>query len=393
MTDALPLLHALIAGHTSADEERQILDVLAGASPDMLNALLAGVDAAALFRSVDDRWLGPDHRTELTRLLTQDRIDDLTLESRAAILYALQAGWTSGPDEQGILAVLRATRGVDLTRLKNLVNSRTDSHDLEGLVFVDVISPDIRQQILDHIAAEASGFHTGECKVLSDIDDTTVCALHDDRYPRGIVYPGMLALLEALDRGVNAEQFSSGDLTFLTARPGDAFGLIEGTTRAALRKAGVGTSSVLTGSFLALRSHDAMAGRKLANVDHYRLLYPEYHLMFIGDSGQGDVLVGDKMWEAHPDAVRTVIIHDVVDTPASERARWASERIIFVDTHVGAACVAFEAGLITADGLRHVVAEARRGMDAVAWKSPAQESATRALFDADVSRAAALAAG
>ena len=161
--------HGVTAEWLRATLERAPEDVLAGASPDMLNALLAGVDAAALFRGVDDRWLGPDHRTELTRLLTQDRIDDLTLESRAAILYALQAGWTSGPDEQGILAVLRATRGVDLTRLKNLVNSRTDSHDLEGLVFVDVISPDIRQEILDHIAAEASGFHTGECKVLSDI--------------------------------------------------------------------------------------------------------------------------------------------------------------------------------------------------------------------------------
>ncbi len=32
-----------------------------------------------------------------------------------------------------------------------------------------------------------------------------------------------------------------------------------------------------------------MAARKIANIAHYRQLFPEYRLVFIGDSGQGDV--------------------------------------------------------------------------------------------------------
>ena len=381
---SLPLLDELLRRPTDAEDEARILDILRTCTSSQLDALVRGLQGARLFRSLDDRLLGPDHGTELMELLTVQRVDDLSLEARAALSYVLQAGRTSRRDEVGISNLLLAARGEELTRYKNLLNARTDVHDLEGLVFVDVDDAAIRDEMLAHIADEAAGVRPDKAKVLSDIDDTVVARLHDDRYPRGTLYPGVLAVYDALDDGPHGTPFSTGDLTFVTARPMDAFGLIENTTRASLRTAGIATASVLSGSFLNLLTHDAMAAKKLENIDHYHKLFPEYRLLFMGDSGQGDVAVGVKLHELYPEKLDVVLIHDVVDTPAERRAEYAAGGIHFHDTYVGAATVLHARGLISEAGLRRVVDEALRGLDAVRWSSPAQERALRTLVERDV---------
>lgn len=219
--------------------------------------------------------------------------------------------------------------------------------------------------------------------MLCDIDDTVVCALHDRRYPRGTVYPGILALLDALDRGPHEEPYSLGDLTFVTARPADVFGLIENHTRRTLRAAGIATHTMLSGTFLAMTSLDRMAGRKVANIEHYHALFPEYRLVFIGDSGQGDIAVARSMWERFDDVLDLTVIHDVVGTPDAERARLRTERILLVDTYAEAARLFRERGLIGDAGLQRVIDESATGLDAVRWASVEQERTTRALFERD----------
>ena len=383
MTDAA-LIRALVEGRTDRTEEERLLGLLRNASAPDLNEVLSSVDTGNLVSSLDDRPLGPDHRTALRRLLTEERLAELSVPARAALLYGLQKGRTDRDDEEAIARVFAATSGAELTRLKNAVNMRLDSHDLEGLVYRDVDDDEIRARILAHIAAESAAVSPGKAKVLSDIDDTVFCALHDGRYPKGTLYPGVLALLDALDRGPTGEPFSTGDLTFVTARPADALGLIENHTRSALRKAGIAQSSVLTGSFLALHTRDAMAARKLANIAHYRALFSEYRLLWLGDSGQGDVAVGERLLQDFPEHLDVVLIHDVVDTPASERADRAAQGIHFFDTYVGAAAVALDRGLVSRGGFDTVVAETREGLDAVSWDSPAQERRVRDLLERDL---------
>ena len=383
MTDAA-LIRALVEGRTDRTEEERLLGLLRNASAPDLNEVLSSVDTGNLVSSLDDRPLGPDHRTALRRLLTEERLAELSAPARAALLYGLQKGRTDRDDEEAIARVFAATSGAELTRLKNAVNMRLDSHDLEGLVYRDVDDDEIRARILAHIAAESAAVSPGKAKVLSDIDDTVFCALHDGRYPKGTLYPGVLALLDALDRGPTGEPFSTGDLTFVTARPADALGLIENHTRSALRKAGIAQSSVLTGSFLALHTRDAMAARKLANIAHYRALFSEYRLLWLGDSGQGDVAVGERLLQDFPEHLDVVLIHDVVDTPASERADRAAQGIHFFDTYVGAAAVALDRGLVSRGGFDTVVAETREGLDAVSWDSPAQERRVRDLVERDL---------
>ena len=383
----LPLLDELLRKPTNAEEEARILDILRTCTPGQLDALVRGLEGPRLFESLDDRLAGPDNETELVRLLTVERVGDLSPEARVALSYSLQAGRTSRRDEEGVRNLVLAHRGEELTRYKNLLNARTDVHDLEGLVFVDVDDEAIREEILANIAAEAAGVDARKAKVLSDIDDTVVARLHDGRYPKGTLYPGVLAVYEALDTGPDDAPFSKGDLTFVTARPMDAFGLIENSTRASLARAGIATASVLSGSFLNLLTHDSMAAKKLQNIDHYHKLFPEYRLLFMGDSGQGDVAVGEKLHELYPGKLDVVIIHDVVDTPPERRAEYAAQGIYFHDTYVGAATVLRERGLISDAGLRRVVEEAMTGLDAVRWRSAEQERRMRDLFDRDVAAA------
>lgn len=378
----LDLLHALLRGRTDRDQEAAVLAMLRQATPEEFDLALTSVDAAELFASLDDRLIGPDHRTALRHLILE-RCESLSVPALANVLYGLQAGHTGGAEEETIERIFLGVSGVRLTELKNAINDRPDHHDLEQLIFSDIGDAGIRASILAHIAAQAGGVDPGEAKVLCDIDDTVTAQLHDRRFPRGTVYPGVLAVLDALDRGPDDEPFSVGDLTFVTARPGDVFGLIENHTRATLRRAGIASHSVLTGTFAALASHDLMAGRKIANIAHYHELFPEYRLVFIGDSGQGDVTVGELIRERFADAVDAVLIHDVVDTPAEVRTAWAAQGIEAFDTYVGAAGLLRRRGLISAAALTRVVEQTLTGLNEIAWESPAQERRVRDLVARD----------
>ena len=284
-----------------------------------------------------------------------------------------------------------ALEGADLTRFKSLLNSGQDHRDLEHLVFDVVDDEGIRRDILEHVRAEAAGVEVPDLHVLSDIDDTLKCALHDDRYPRGTVYPGVVALYRALDAGHAADPEAPGDLTFVTARPMDPAGLVEQHTRRGLGVLGLPPHSVLSGTFVGLRSHDSMAGAKLENFLRFRALMPETHVVFVGDSGQGDVEVGRRMIAADPEAVRLVLIHDVVDTPQAERDALRAEGIVLVDTPVGGALEAHAADLVSTSGLASVAAAAERDLATIPWESPEQERETHALLERDLERARAVA--
>lgn len=309
-------------------------------------------------------------------------LTDPELAELAATAHRLQDRPRGRERDAALLELLLGVRGTELTRLKNRINTH-EARDLEDLVFTDLRHP-ARDRVLAHIAAEASSVEVADGKLLSDIDDTALCALNDRRYPRGTVYPGLLALYQALDQGPTGIPFDTGDLTFLTARPKDAWGLIEGYSRDVLRKAGISKMSMLSGGLRNLFSYRSMAARKLTNVRRYRRLFPEYPLVFLGDSGQGDVIVGEELYARHGDAIRLVLIHDVVATDRAEREAYAERGIWFVDTYVGAALVARRHGLISDDSLAAVAAAAVAEFERLAWDSPEQRAAMRDLFERDL---------
>lgn len=386
----LQSLRSLMTGHTDRSEERRILEILAGATAAELNYLLLNVDLDALFGDVDDRVVGPDNLTTLLESLCVTRAPELGLPVRAALIHALQKGDTHGLAERMVRALFLGLRGRELSEFKNLLDGRGNSHDLQQLLFHDVDDARIRQDILAHIDKEAAAAPSGENKVLSDIDDTFLANWKDERYPSKTVYPGVLQFYRELDRGPGVIPGREGDVTFISARPQDPLGLIEDRTLATLRGHGVSSAVMLSGAFTHLLGNARIAEMKFENFSRYIQLYPEYGFVFTGDSGQGDVAFGERMLAEHPESVRAVFIHDVVDTPEPVRQTWRGKRIFFFDNYVGAAVEAYEVGVIARDGVARVARAAQEDLARVPFASEAQRQARQAELERDLRRAEAI---
>ena len=380
----------LVEGHTDRAEEAQILDLLRNAGPGELDLLLGRLPLARLLSSIDDRVVGPDNRTALFRLLCEDRLADLSVPTRAALVFALQRGRTDGADEGAIGRILLATRGEALTDLKNTIDDGGDYRDLQQLIYRDLDHDLLRERILEHFRVE--GAPRADLKVLSDIDDTLYPNWKDARYPRTKEprpYPGVRAFYNELDLAFSPTA-DPGDLTFLTARPGDRAGLGEGITRKHLAAIGLPYAKVLTGDFGHLATHDLMADRKYASFIEYKKLFPEYTFVFCGDSGQGDAIAGAHMM-AHPGGgMRAVFIHDVIDTNAEGRAAWRAKGVHFNDTYIGHALDAFTLGLLDRAALRRVADAALRDLRDVPFQDLDQREARWAEFRRDIERVNAI---
>lgn len=378
MTSLTSLLAELVSGRTDTVAEHTILTLLRQAPSPELNEALAQLNGPDLFRSVDGA-----ERDELIGLLGRERLAELDPDAVAHVVHGMQTVRRTPLRDEVLVEVLVSRRGTELTRLKNRVNTAENHQDLEDLVFVDLPAP-ARARVLEHFAAEAAETTVSDVKILSDIDDTVFCKLHDRRWPRGMIYPGVLALFEALDLGPRDTPFDRGDLTFVTARPADAWGLVENYSRTALRRAGVSKLSLLSGSLLALVSKEAMAERKLHNIDHYVQLFGEYSLLFLGDSGQGDVVVGEQLFARYPESTRLVLIHDVSGTTTAERERYAGLGVHFHDTYAGAAVIAYRHELISRAGLDRVARESVGGFAHIRWDNAVQRDRMRELFERDL---------
>lgn len=382
-------LAALMDGHTDRDEEDRILHLLRTADGPVLDAALRRVDLDELLGDIDDHLGGPQHQADLLALLAKARVAHLSVAARAALVSALQRGSTSEQDERAVRDLLLATRGADLTALKNAIDEGGDHRDLEQLVFHDLDDEALRDEVLAHIAREAAAAPSGELKVLSDIDDTLYRNWVDERFPAKAVYPGVRALHRELDLGTDGVG-RPGDIVFLTARPGDRAGIVEGQTLATLAGLGVSRCVVLAGSLLDVASNEAIARGKVENFVRYKRLFPEYGFVFTGDSGQGDAIAAAVMVADHADVTRAVFIHDVVSTGAERRAEWAGKGVPFFDTYVGAALHGVERGLITVAGLARIARAAVTELDAIAFDDDAARAARRAELRRDLERANAL---
>lgn len=377
---AVSTLAALVARPTDRREERRILDLLAACSPEDLDAIVASEHLPALLATVDDRLLGPDNRTALLDLLSDRRVADLGVRARAALVRALARGRTDGRDERAIGAIFLATRGPELTALKELVDGSGDHTDLVEIVFHDVDDRDVRASILAHVAAEALA--CAGLKVLSDIDDTFYANWKDERYPKKTVYPGVRQLYAELSRTPGDPE--SAVVTFVTARPEDPLGLVEDATHRSLASRGLPRARVLSGDLAHLVGNDSIAAEKLHNFHRYRAVFPEYTFVFLGDSGQGDVHFGETLRREAPSSVPLVLIHDVVSTPAARRAELCARGVHLHDTYAGAALATLEAGLIDAEAAGRVAAAAERELASIPFDSEAQRAARKTDLARDI---------
>ena len=385
-------------GHTDRSEEKEILDLFRGADKASLNCALQELDTAALFDDVDDHWFGPKNKTELLKIFSKDRLQDLGIPARSAVVGGLQVGNTTfegkeedstlagGIEEQAIRDIFLGSRGRQLTDLKNAVNAGADKYDMQKLMFDDLDDEGFRTAMFDHFQAESSQVTSRVLKPLSDIDDTFYSSLKDKRYPGDTVYPGVLSFYDELDKGVT--QDALGDLTFLTARPDEATGTVKSRTHNTLRENGVKQAAVLLGSLTGLINNEAMARKKMENFQEYTRIYPEYDFSWVGDSGQGDALLGERMLAGHADRVKGVFIHNVTELSDDEKASFREKGVRVFDTYLGAGLEAYELGLIGKSGVERIANTVEHELNAITFDSEEQKQQRMSDFEKDKERMA-----
>lgn len=373
---------ARITSRTGRQDPSEVLAILTSSRGDEIDRLLAGLDLDALLNE-GNLVIGSPTQALLQRL-TVERLADLTVPTRATLIRALQRGLPGALSERAIRTIFLGTTGRALTDLKVAIDSGADHSDLHQLVFHDIDNAILREEILMHLDQEGRANPIDEVKVLSDIDDTFFASWKDVRFPLKTVYPGVLQLYAELDRGAGDVPKMAGDLTFVTARPGDGLGVIEKSLHKALQEHGAPLSTILTGSFAHLLGKRAIAAKKLDNFERYRRLYPEYGFVFVGDSGQGDILFGEQMLALG--AVKAVFIHDVENTPEPTRSSLQQRGILLFDTYVGAAVHAYPRCLIQRSGMARVAAAAVAKFDAIPWRSLSQKQARAAELAHDIER-------
>ena len=405
-------------------KERDIISIFFECDARALNFLIAHVKLGLLFYKIKDhRSFSGQHRTELIQLLAMDRLPVLTVISRVIVLHALQLmKLRANPRaEYWVRNVILNTHQDELSELKTLTDAKGDYFSMNKLIYDDIGSTTIRQDILRHIRKEAAvqqahmqmktkkaklRQHQAWRKVLSDVDDTlsssggSYPAGIDKRYMKKVVYPGVLAFYRELDLGTQGpDEWPDnrvGNLVFLSARPHvykDVSEKINFAKFEKLRNSSDGrrgmhcVPSLLAGDiasgteYMMTNDMEPLALKKFDNFKRYVSIYPEYRHVFVCDNGQGDVRAGELMHDAFPyefEALYVHVVKDVSKTHGYAPQRWLDKglRICFFRTYPEAALDAFlrEPPLLRIGGLLRVCQDAASDFRQITkWASPRQK--------------------
>ena len=390
-------------------KEREIISVFEECDPRALNYLVSHVKLGLLFYKIKDhRNFNGKHRTELINLLAVERLSILTVYSRVILLHSLQLlKLRANPQaENWVRNIILNTHQDDLSELKTLTDSKGDYFCMPKLIYDDIRSEAVRQDILRHIRREAAVQQTNIQmgtrrwralvdmqwrKVLSDVDDTLYCsggmypAGVDKRFFRKTVYPGVLAFYRELDLGIHGpDEWPDdrvGNLVFLSARPHVYKDMSEKANYAKFEKLrargedgrrGMHTMpSLLAGdlasgsSYIVTNDFEPLAKKKFDNFRRFVSIYPEFQHVFVCDNGQGDVRAGELMFDSFPyefEALYVQIVTDIPKTYGYAPERWQKKefRPFFFRTYPEAALHAATRypPLIRLEGLRRICVDA-----------------------------------
>ena len=420
--------------------EREIINIFEECDARALNYLIAHVKLGLLFYKIKDhRNFNGKHRTELINLLAVERLSILTVISRVILLHSLQLlKLRANPQaENWVRNIILNTHQDALSELKTLTDTKGDYFCMPKLIYDDIRSETVRQDILRHIRREAaiqqthiqmgtkryrSQMHRQWRKVLSDVDDTLYCsggmypAGVDKRFSRKTVYPGVMAFYRELDLGTadGPEEWQDdrvGNLVFLSARPHVYKDMSEKINYAKFEKLrAVGADgrkglhtmpSLLSGdlasggSFLATNDFEPLAKKKFDNFRRFVSIYPEFQHVFVCDNGQGDVRAGEMMFDSFPYEFEGLYVHLVTDadkTYGYSPERWKEKefRPFFFKTYPEAALHAATRypPLIRLEGLRRICADSVKDFELIKqWPSELAKAERRWELNQSVWRA------
>lgn len=252
--------------------EHKIISIFSEATSAELNIILTAVELALIFYKMKDHKIARRaNRTKLLTILAADRLSELNVPSKAVLLDGLQQlKLSANPQcEVFVKRIICNTKTDELSELKSMTDSKGDINSMHHLVYKDIRRQDIKEEILQYIAAQAriQEAHTkigsriskkreklAWRKILSDVDDTLSCSGGswpsgmDTSYPKQTIYPGVLSFYRELDLGCPQQPSQSscaspdptidewdassriGNLVFLSARPHVYKDVAEGIT-------------------------------------------------------------------------------------------------------------------------------------------------------------------
>jgi hypothetical protein len=419
--------------------EREIISIFEDAQPKALNWLISHVKLALVFYKIKDhRNFRGQHRTELIELLAVDRVSVLTIYSRVLLLRALQLMKlpANARAEHWVRNIILSTHQDDLSKLKTMTDTKGDYFCMNKLIYSDIRSETVRQDILSHFRKEAAvqqahmdmgtrkarlRMETGWRKILSDVDDTLTSsggsypAGIDKRYTKKVVYPGVIGLYRELDLGIRGpEEFPSdgiGNLVFLSARPHLYKDFSEKANFSKFEKLRERQGSrlhtipsLLAGDlssgreFMMTNDFEPLARKKFQNFKQFVSIYPEYRHVFICDNGQGDVRAGELMYDQYPRHLDCLFVHLVQDMQKSyglDLERWRRKgllsRTCFFKCYPDAALYAatIKPPLIRISGLRRVCQDAVADFEMILpsqWASQSQKRDRRSELNQSLRR-------
>ncbi|CAJ1449365.1 unnamed protein product, partial [Effrenium voratum] len=302
--------------HTLAEVKQLLTHLLQHGDRELIHEVYRRANLASLFQATT---------FEVHELLVEDALNRGLLDpfSKAMLINGMQKYGVNNRRLDYVRDLIKSCKNYDLTVLKSILDSTGDYNSLHKLVYNDIRCKRTREEVLYHIAQEASATRSGwgpvGLKVVSDIDDTLLCsgarfpAGCDSRIPRHMVYPGCLQLFKELDRSWNADEPSS-NLVFLSARPHVYKDLSESKSFRKFQELfatgklhcvptllpgslALGIEAVIKALFLAAHGWKEVGRGKKKTFEMYKALYGEYDFIFFGDNGQGDLLAGQLMQE------------------------------------------------------------------------------------------------
>ncbi len=286
-----------------------------------------------LFSHLEKRTQELDKRIRSATLSLADKIEVFKRLAPRAEDSRLGAK-TDERKELRMERLLLSVAAKDLPLFKFALEYDGDYKDLEEYIFHDIDKKEYQACIIEYFRTTPQQIGI---KVLSDVDDTMYANLIDERYPKKALYPGVLEFYDSLKH--EPFELRAIPVTTLSARPNPIAGKLEEASLEGLVKLSGGKlcPSALSGALVSatagtvetvLRAElDPLSDKiphgqeekigevKFENFSRFSEVYPEYHYVFVGDSGQADALTAQLMvTRASPEGtsrVVTTFIHDL----------------------------------------------------------------------------------
>ena len=128
-----------------------------GFSQEEYSYMILKTDLALILYKVKDHNVAA-HRTQLIKILSEQRLSLQTTAAKAMVLYSLQQLKISSARvimETAVCNIITSCFGHELTELKAITDSKGNYHSLHKLVFHDIKATQSRRSITEHMLREA----------------------------------------------------------------------------------------------------------------------------------------------------------------------------------------------------------------------------------------------